>query len=511
MTQPPALLIRGARAYDAAGDVHQPALADVLIRGSTIAAVGAGVQAALARHDGALRTLEARDRLLVPGFVNAHYHSYDVLAKGMFEDVPLEVWRQCTGRMGAHRSPDEVRLRTLLGAVECLRNGITCVQDMNILAPYDDALVDAIVEAYEKVGIRTVLSFSARDLSDAATIPCLAETAPTDLLRLVGNRDANAREVMDFVESQVRRHRRSDDMLIWALSPSAPQRCTPALLEIMRETSERHGLPVYTHLYEAKAHAVHARQRYTADGGSLVRYLDRHGLLNRRLSVAHCLWATRAEMDLLAERGVTAVVNAVSNLKLKDGVPPINEFRRAGLRLAFGCDCASSSDVQSAFQAMKLACLLAAAEGPEPGCLSAAQAIEVATRGGAATAGLDDTIGAIRPGMKADLLLLDLRDPSFVPFNSAARQMVFSETGRALETVIVNGRLVMHERRILTVDEDSLQRELAERLPAYRAEFVEMLRACEPLARAFREQARRVDALDVGVERYFRTSPSLPS
>src|SRR6185503_12089671 len=189
-------------------------------------------------------------------------------------------------------------------------------------------------------------------------------------------------------------------------------------------------------------------------------YLDRFGLVSPRLSVAHGLWTAPEELALLAERGATVIVNANSNFKLKDGVPPVNALRRAGVPLAFGCDCFSCSDVQNLFQSMKLCCLLASGESPAPGALGAAQALRIATEGGAATAGLARAIGAVRAGMKADFVLLDLADPSFVPFNSAARQLVFSETGRAVKTVVVDGRVVLRDGRITTVDEPALQREL---------------------------------------------------
>lgn len=496
------LLIHGARVYAHDGNVDEPAHADVLVEGATIAAVGPAATAQLAMQPDTIETLDATGMLLVPGFFNAHYHSYDAFAKGMFEDLPLDIWRQYTGRMGAHRSREEVRLRTLLGAVECLRNGITTVQDMSILVPYDAQMAEVILDAYAQAGIRTVFSISIRDLPDAATIPYAREMLSPELQSMLGNRHDQAKEVIEFV-SGLLKHRRNDGApLHWALSPSAPHRCSEPLLEMVAELASLHDLPVYTHLYEAKSHALFARQNHGADGGSLVRYLDRVGLLGPRLSVAHGLWSRRDELELLADRGARVIVNVMSNFKLKDGVPPINEFRRSGVGMALGCDCSSCSDVQNLFQSMKLCCLLAAAESPESGHLCAAQALAMATIGGAATAGLEKVLGDIRPGMKADLVLLDLRDPSFVPFNSAARQMVFSETGRAVHSVMVNGRMVVRDRRVLTVDEGALAAEVAQRMPAYRAEFAQAIKTSAPLVRALRPLMRRIDDQDVGVDRF---------
>lgn len=494
------LLVTGARIYGLGGEVDLPPVADVLVEHGVIAAIGDDASQRSQDLAG-LDRIDARGRLMLPGFVNAHFHSYDLLAKGLFEEVPLDVWRHYTGRMGSGRSQDEVRVRTLLGAIECLRNGITTVQDMCILSPYDSQTIDTILDAYRSVGIRVVFSISMRDLCDADTIPFVRELFSPELQRMIGDRNADTREVLAFTRSQIQRHP-AGGTLHWALSPSAPHRCTPPMLEAIAELAEAHDLPVYTHLYEAKGHAVHARQRFAADGGSLVRYMDRLGVLGPRITVAHGLWSRRAELDLLAERGAKVSVNVMSNFKLKDGVPPINEFLRAGVGMAFGCDCFSCSDAQNLFQSMKLCCLLAAAEGPEVGLLEAAHAIGIATTGGAATAGMEDTLGQIRVGMKADLLLLDLADPAFIPFNSAARQVVFSETGRAVETVIVDGRVVVRDRRVCTVNEQALQEELVALMPGYHAQFEDQRKVIAPLARAFEEQARHVHAFDVGLDRF---------
>src|SRR5713226_9619102 len=153
-------LIRGGRVYDHDGDVHQPASADVLINGETIERVGRNLPAA----DG-VEVIDARGKLVVPGMVNAHYHSHDVLAKGLFEEMPFDIWtlHSNPGNYGP-RSHREVRLRTLIGAAESLRNGITTIQDFLTLVPPDEAFVDTVLSAYEEAGVRVVFAIAARDL-----------------------------------------------------------------------------------------------------------------------------------------------------------------------------------------------------------------------------------------------------------------------------------------------------------------------------------------------------------
>jgi hypothetical protein len=152
------LLIRGARIYDHDGDIHDPPIRDILVVGSRIASVTAPGEHMEAKGV-ATETIEARGKLIIPGFVNAHYHSYDVLAKGLLEDMPFDVWAlHSQPAYFGKRSKAEIRIRTLLGALECLRNGITTVQDMNSLVPQDEETLDTILSAYDEIGIRCATS-----------------------------------------------------------------------------------------------------------------------------------------------------------------------------------------------------------------------------------------------------------------------------------------------------------------------------------------------------------------
>ena len=164
------LLIVGARVLDLDGDLDDPPVRDILCEDGAISAVGTD----LAAPDGA-QVVEATGMLAIPGLVNSHYHSHDVLAKGMFEDLSLEHWGVLAGPLGSKRSLAEVRARTLAGALECLHNGITTVQDMNSAAPFSDAVVDTIVDAYAEAGIRVILGMTVRDQSQLDTLSCLEE------------------------------------------------------------------------------------------------------------------------------------------------------------------------------------------------------------------------------------------------------------------------------------------------------------------------------------------------
>ena len=201
-----------------------------------------------------------------------------------------------------------------------------------------------------------------------------------------------------------------------------------------------------------------------------------------------------------ADAGI--VLNHLSNLKLKSGVPPVCDMREAGVRLGIGCDNCSGSDVQSVFQAMKMFCLLAAVSEPEPGPHLAHEVLRHATIGNARTAGLNGRLGAIRPGYKADLILIDLNDVAYLPYNSAARQLVYTEAGRGVESVIVDGRVVMKERKLTTLDEDALRREVADLMRHFIADYDAIVESRKRALPYMMEAHRRMWQPDIGLHRF---------
>jgi cytosine/adenosine deaminase-related metal-dependent hydrolase len=245
-----------------------------------------------------------------------------------------------------------------------------------------------------------------------------------------------------------------------------------------------------------------ARQTHQADNGSLINYLKRVGLLTSRTSLAHSVWMTPAEIESIAEGGTNVVLNPVGNLKTRSGIAPIRTYLKKGVTVALGCDNCSCSDSQNMFQSMKLFTTLAAVSNPEPGPPTAADAIRAATIVGARTAGLGERIGALRPGMAADLFILDLTDPSFVPLNSVARQVVFTEGGRGVETVIVDGRVVIADRKITTIDERALREEVAGLMKILRKDIEAVTKRIGAMLPYLLEAQRRTWEVDIGLNRY---------
>ena len=491
------LLIRGGRVYDHDGDVHRPAIADILIEGTTIAAVGPRLPPG---QTAGARVIDATGHLVMPGMINAHYHSHDTLCRGLFEELPLEMWLLYTLPMGARRSMREVRLRTLVGALESLRCGITTVQDMVGLIPLREDYLDVVLKAYEEIGARVVFSPMVFDIPAVAMLRH-KDSLPPEIQEMMGTTAAGAKQQIDFLEAQIKRHP-AGGRLHWALGPFAPQRCTPELLEGCADLAARHDLAIYIHVYETRGQIVMARELYGDYGGSFITYMDKAGLLNHRLNIAHSVWLERSEMDRMAAADAGAVLNHLSNMKLKSGIAPVLDMREAGMRVALGCDNCSGSDVQNMFQAMKMYCLLAAVSDPEPRPPLAHEALAHATLGGARSALLDGQLGALKPGFKADLVLLDMNDTAYLPYNSAARQLVYSETGRAIDTVVVDGRVVIAGGVVQTIDEDALRGEVAELMEGFRADFADVVASRAAALPHLLDAHRRVWDTEVGLERF---------
>ncbi|MCU1440290.1 MAG: amidohydrolase [Rhodoglobus sp.] len=494
------LLIRGGHVLRGTSVDSQPERLDILIRDGVIVELGARVDA----PDGA-DVLEATGKLVIPGMINSHYHSHDTLAKGTLEEEPLEYWRLLAlPPQFPPRSRDEIKARTLIGAYENLRAGITTVQDMVTLFPFDPDHLDAVVEAYEEIGLRAVVGLQYADKKGITTIPYWEEIFPAELhgsLSTAAEPDAKVDQLAHLEDAYLTGAPR--ELVTWALGPSAPERCSPALVERTVALAEKYDLQIFTHIYESRAMALQARLEYTQYGGSLIRRLADEGMLGPRLNLAHSVWLLDEEIGILAETGTNVVINPLSNVKLKSGIPPIHAIEEAGISFGLGCDNSSCSDAQNMFQAMKMFTAMTAISRPDPGPTQADRAWHAATRGGAHALGRDNGIGHIEVGFVGDVVTIDLSDPTFVPLNSAVRQLVYAESGRGVIDVVVNGRTVIKDRTLTTMDPQALIERVRELAPQYLADFEVVRQRTEKLRPYLLEAHRRTWNADVGLNRLF--------
>ena len=476
------LIVRGARVLDPLAPEARPAVRDIAIARDRIIEVAESIAAPGAK------VLDAKDMLAIPGLVSAHYHSHDTLLKGCFPPMPLEAWLlHAVPPNYPQRPREEIRARVLIGALEALKSGITTLQDMATVHPFDPGEIDTILQAYDDIGIRCVFGLQCGDVPGSRPLPFWENLVPPPPRM-------GARELIARVDGERRRHAGRHPRIIWGLAPATPEICSEEYLGLLADLSKSAKLPVFSHVYESRGNTAIARRYYTQDAGSAVQHLKRVGLLNERFTLAHGVWLTREEIDEVAASGAHVALNPISNLKTGSGVAPVRAYLEAGVKLALGTDNSSCSDSQNMFQAMKLFALFSKDGGEK--------AFAAATVGGAQALGLGKQIGRIEPGRKADITLLSLRDPAFAPLNDAVRQLVFTEPGRSVRHVIVDGRLVIEHGRAALLDEDALYADLERLMPALMQELEAIRKRNEALMPHVLEANQRTLALDLGIDRY---------
>jgi cytosine/adenosine deaminase-related metal-dependent hydrolase len=445
------VLIRDALVLPGAGD-WRARRADILIRDGRIAAVGDGLQDA--------EVIEGASLLAVPGFVNAHYHSPLSILRGTADGLshPAFMWQNQADT--AQRSAHEVYVSALLGGVEMLTTGTTAAIDHFPEQGFPLEHVDAVARAYRELGMRAAIALRVfdEDYDDIAPPGGLPAGFPNPLT------PAPLADTIALVEEAVKRH--DGGLLRVFPAPSNPSRCSDALLTACEELARRRNLGVHTHLLETQVQTRIAQERY---GTTMVKHMERLGLLSPRLSCAHTLWIEEDDIALLAERGATVVHNPESNLKVGAGFMPLPAMRRHGLRVALGTDGASTNDNLVLHEAMRLAVILHRPKEVRARWARAEDALDMATGAGAAALQCAGSLGRIAPGQSADLVLYDLSQPRWTPCNDPAQQLVFAENGDSVHTVLVAGRMVVQNRKVTGIDVDGLLREARGMLAGIRA------------------------------------------
>ncbi len=501
-------LIRGATilAMDAAHGAD-PFTGDILIEGERIAAIGSSLGEAPGTE-----VIDGADRLVMPGLVNGHLHSSEQFFKGRYERMPLEVWLLYAYPflMGPQIPERLLYLRSMLVAMELLKNGVTTICDCFFDPPVLSLeRLGTVFSAYEDAGIRANVTNSIINIRALDCLPFAREIMPTDLqAQLDGARMVTGAAYADYCEAAFSAFDGRAGRLRYMVSPSAPQRCTIDLLEACSSLAKSHGVPFHTHVLETKTQAVTGAEIF---GRSLIRYMHDLGLLNRNVTIAHSVWVSDDDMALMGEAGLSVVHNAISNQKLGAGIAPLRRLIDAGVTVGLGTDGASSNDTLRLFDVMRVAALIHGVSGPDYSrWLSAADILKAATIDGARTAMLEDRTGSLEVGKRADLILLSMKGLDFTPLNDAARQVVYCENGSSIERVMVDGEIVVRDGRLTLVDEDSLLAEIREAVPAWLADHAELEKRNAVFEPYMAEIHRRATLVDVGMDRYAGDGPSWP-
>jgi 5-methylthioadenosine/S-adenosylhomocysteine deaminase len=421
-------------------------------RTGTVRTAG-GTIAALAWHDderralrnGAAEVVDGTGCWLVPGLVSAHTHAYGTLLRGTESALPLELWSLYTIAYGYGLDDEAIAAAMLLHDAECIRSGITGVIDH---FPHL-AHVHAALAAHERSGMRVMLAAFVQDLSD---YDLLALDVPSDLraLATVAPLDIPAYEA--FFADLLATARAGSGRVQLALGPNAPQRCSDALWGLWGRIRERHGVAVHTHALETRAQARIARERWP---GGMFAALDAAGLLDARLSLAHAVWTTAAERELLARRGVTVSHNPISNLTLGSGIMPLRDALDAGLTVGLGTDGSNSAGRHDLFETMRTALVLPRiAESDATRWPSAARVLEMGTADGMRILGLN--AAGIAAGAPADLVLVRRNSSTNVMPVDTVDGFVSHAGREAVEAVMIDGTWVLRDGTIRTFDEACL-------------------------------------------------------
>ncbi len=434
-------------------------LADVLIRGQHITAIGQNLEA-----EDVDQVIDARGKLAMPGLNVAHAHSFAQLFKGVFDGLPLDVWILDTNAppLGWMVSTRQLYLRTMLGAIDLIRSGATMIWD-DLLATEDRN--EGVFSAYADIGLRAMVTATMYDKRLPDRTVFLRKSLPPELLEpLLQERRRSVDEWMELSEMIMQKWHGYDGRLSFGVSVAWPQGCSDELLVAAVDFAYGHNLTYLTHVLETKVQQVTGEVFY---GKSIVRHLHDLGVLSPRASIVHGIWVTEEDIELLADSQTSVLHNPVSNLILGSGLIPMRKLMDAGVNIALGVD----EGIQTRwnpFEMMRIAALMQKVSEPDAQrWVNAQEILRMASMGGARSELLQSEIGSLEVGKKADVILIDLQGAPYLPLHNLKHQLVYNESGSSVESVIVNGKLVMQDRKILTIDEAALLEEARSMMPDY--------------------------------------------
>jgi 5-methylthioadenosine/S-adenosylhomocysteine deaminase len=395
----------------------------VAVRADAIVAVGP--RAEIESRYSSAQTIDARGRLVLPGFINGHTHVPMTLFRGLHDDVTLQDWlyKYIFPAEAKNVNEEFVRWGTRLAAAEQIRAGVTTFADMYYFE-------DAVAEETKAAGMRGVLGETFIDFP-------------------VPDNKSNA-EMLAYTEKFLKRWQ-GDALIHAAPAPHSIYTCSRKTIQDAAELARKYHAPLLMHVSEMKKEWEDSEK---ANGMSPVQYLEKIGVLGPELVAAHCIFVDEADRRLLAERGVGCVHNPSSNMMIASGVSPVAEMRAAGIAVGLGTDGpAGSNNDLDLMEEIDLAAKLAKITKMNPLALNAKAVVEMATIDGARALHMEKEIGSLEAGKKADVILISLQEPNAVPMYDVYAQIAYSLKGSDVETVVIGGRVVMRERKLLTVDE----------------------------------------------------------
>jgi 5-methylthioadenosine/S-adenosylhomocysteine deaminase len=376
----------------------------------------------------AKQTIDARGKLVLPGLINGHTHAPMTLLRGLKDDVTLDVWLKdyIFPAEAKNVTEDFVRWGMKLAAAEMIRGGTTTFADMYYFE-------DALAEETKSAGMRGVLGESWLDFP----VPD----------------SKNEAETIAYTEKFLKRWQ-GDTLIRAAVAPHSIYLCSQKTLHDAQALAQKYRAPILIHVAEIKKELDDSQKQ---NGTTPVQYMNRIGLLGPDVIAAHCVWVDETDSRLLAEHGVGCVHNPSSNMMLASGVAPVLTERAAGVAVGLGTDGpAGSNNDLDLMEEMDLAAKLQKVSKMDPRALDARSVVEMATIEGAKALHLEKEIGSLELGKKADLVVIGLNEPNAVPIYDIYSQLAYALKANDVQTVIIGGRIVMRDRKLLTVNEDEV-------------------------------------------------------
>lgn len=390
--------------------------------------VAVGTRAEVEAKYTARETLNARGKVIIPGLINGHTHVPMTLFRGLADDLDLNEWltKYIFPAEAKNVTEEFVRVGTRLGLAEMIRGGTTTYCDMYYFE-------DAIADETAKAGMRGVLGETVIDFPVAD--------------------NKTHEEAMAYTERFVKRWQ-GHPLITPAIAPHAPYTVSEEHLKAVRAFSDRTKAPIVIHLAETQKEVEDIKKDH---GARPVEYLARIGFLNERVIAAHVVHPSEEEVGMLKRAGVGVVHNPQSNMKLASGVAPVPQMLTLDLNLGLGTDGAASNNDLSMWEEMDTAAKLHKLTSGDPKVVTAQQAFEMATIRGARALHLEREIGSIEEGKRADMVIVDLDDLSQTPLYNIYSHLVYATKADDVLTVIIEGRVVMRDRRLLTLDERDIK------------------------------------------------------
>jgi 5-methylthioadenosine/S-adenosylhomocysteine deaminase len=398
---------------------------DIVLKGSIIQYAGSSKN----WKENFDRTIDASNHIVMPGFVNAHTHLAMTLMRGIADDLPLKKWLdEIIFPIESKLSKDDVYYGTLLALVESIRTGTTTITDFYF---YEEEVYEAIKESGMKANIG--FSYASKPHMD----------------NLILNRARNFFEKYNNSE---------DGRIMVSLAPHSPYTCDLKLLKETSALAQKLGAIVQIHLHETKKEVEDYVKKY---GKTPIEKLEGIGFFNAKVNAAHCVWVSENDIKILKENNVGVTVNPQSNLKLSSGIPDIARLIDSGITVSIGTDGAASNNNLALIEDIRLASLLAKGVSLNPSELNAFETLRLATVNGAKNLGFNN-VGLIKEGFKADLIFIDITKANLMPLTDPHSLVAYSMYPEDVDTVIINGKIVMENKKILTIDEDFVKEKFKE-------------------------------------------------